>query len=120
MFAECLYSRDTKIAHIEYEVLIDLHLTTRRHIKLPLYSGEAWSITSDIKRRLESCEMWFLRKVMKIPWTDINEEVLSRAQVKRKLMDDVRVRQLNFLGHILVGWKTWLCGYDRKDRGEEE
>ena len=41
--------------------------------------------------------------MMRIPWTDkvCNEDVLSRAQVKRKLMYDIRVKQLNFLGHII-------------------
>ena len=41
--------------------------------------------------------------MMKILWTDKvrNEDVLSRAQEKRKLMNDIRVRQLNFLGHII-------------------
>ena len=41
--------------------------------------------------------------MMKIPSTDkvCNEDVLSRVQVKRKLMKDIRVRQLNFLGHII-------------------
>jgi len=68
-----------------------------------MYGSEAWSITSDIKSRLESCEISFLRKMMKILWTDTvsNEHVLSRAQVKRKLMTGIRVRQLNFLGHII-------------------
>ena len=68
-----------------------------------MYGSEAWSITSDIQRRLESCEMWFLRRMMRIQWTDkvSNEDVLSRAQVKRKLMNEIRVRQLNFLGHII-------------------
>ena len=76
-----------------------------------MYGSEAWSITSDIKRRLESCEMWFLRKMMKIPWTDrvCNEDVLSRAQVKRKLMDDIRVRQLFLVtSYEKMGWKIWL------------
>ena len=68
-----------------------------------MYGSEAWSITSDMKRRLESCEVWFFRKMMKILWTDkvCNEDVLSRAQMKRKLMKDIRVRQLNFFGHII-------------------
>ena len=68
-----------------------------------MYGSEAWSITSDIKQCLESCEMWFLRNMMKIPWTDkvCNEDVFSRAQVKRKLMNDIGVSQLNFLGHII-------------------
>ncbi len=36
------------------------------------------------------CEMWFLRKMMKIPWTDkvCDKDALSRAQVKRKLLND--------------------------------
>ena len=39
---------------------------------------------------------------MKIPWTDkiCNADVLSRALVKRKLIKDIRVRQLNFFGNI--------------------
>ena len=42
-------------------------------------------------------------KMMKIPWTDkiCNEDVLSRAQVKRHLMKEIRVGQLNFLGYII-------------------
>jgi len=68
-----------------------------------MYGSEAWSITSDIKKRLESCEMWFLKKMMKIPWTDkvCSKDVLSRAQVKRKLMKDIGVKQLHFIGHII-------------------
>ena len=68
-----------------------------------MYGSEAWSITTDIKRRLESCEMWFLRRMMKIPWTDkvSNDDVLSRANVNRKLLREIRVKQLKFLGHIL-------------------
>jgi hypothetical protein len=68
-----------------------------------MYGSEAWSITSDMKRRLESCEMWFLRRMMKISWTEkvCNEDVLTRAEVKRKLMSNIRVKQIEFLGHII-------------------
>ena len=40
---------------------------------------------------------------MKIPWTDkvCSKDVLSRAQVKRKLMKDIGVKQLHFVGHII-------------------
>ena len=47
--------------------------------------------------------MWFLRRMMKIPWTDkvSNDDVLSRANGNRKLLREIRVKQLKFLGHIL-------------------
>ena len=45
--------------------------------------------------------MWFLRKMMKIPWTDkvSNEEVLTRAGVQRKVIREMFIRQLKFMGH---------------------
>ena len=63
---------------------------------------ETWTLASDTKKRLESCEMWFLRRMMKIPWTDkvSNEEVLTRAGVQRKMIREMLIRQLKFMGHI--------------------
>ena len=86
-----------------------------------MYGSEAWSITSDIKKRLESCEMWFLKNMMKIPRTDkvCNGDALSRAQVKRKLIKDMsQATEFPWSHHM----KRWFGkpGYDRKDRREEE
>ena len=40
---------------------------------------------------------------MRIPWTDklTNEEVLQRAGVERKLIGEIRTRQMRFLGHVI-------------------
>ena len=47
--------------------------------------------------------MWFLRRMMRIPWADklTNEEVLQRAGVERKLIGEIKTRQLRFLGHVI-------------------
>ena len=47
--------------------------------------------------------MWFLRRMMRIPWTDklTNEVVLQRAGVERKLIGEIRTRQMRFLGHVI-------------------
>ena len=41
-------------------------------------------------------------KMMKFPWTDkvSNEEVLTRAGVQRKMIREMLIRQLKFMGHI--------------------
>ena len=46
--------------------------------------------------------MWFLRRIMKIPWTDkiSNEDVLRRAGVQRKMKREMLIRQLKLMGHI--------------------
>ena len=56
-------------------------------------------------RRLEAVEMWFLRRMLRIPWTArrTNEDVLRIVGVQRELMTVIRRRQLRFVGHVLRG-----------------
>jgi uncharacterized iron-regulated protein len=46
--------------------------------------------------------MWFLRRMLKVPWTvKISKEfILQQANVERSLIKDIRRRQSDFLGHI--------------------
>ncbi|MGX9987587.1 reverse transcriptase domain-containing protein [Soonwooa purpurea] len=72
-------------------------------IPVLLYGSESWTISSRMRRRLEATEMWFYRRMLRISWTQhvSNYEVLRRMQTKRRLMLDIRKRQLKFLGHVM-------------------
>ena len=56
-----------------------------------------------MQERLQAVEMWFLRRMLRIPWVDrvTNEEVLGRAGTHIQLMRTIVTRQIRFLGHIL-------------------
>ena len=59
----------------------------------------------DVKR-IESFEMWIWRRMERISWTEhkLNKEViLKKVEEKRSLMDLIRTRQKNWIGHILRG-----------------
>ena len=64
-----------------------------------VYGCEAWTIRKDLRRTLDAAEMWFIRRMLRIPWTDkvTNEEVLRRAGPKRELMKVLRRDNCNFL-----------------------
>ena len=68
-----------------------------------MYGCEAWTLTSDLRKRLESCEVWFLRRMLRISWTEriSNDEVFAMAGTRRKLLNNIRGRQLSFLGHVI-------------------
>jgi len=55
------------------------------------------------KRHFEVAEMWFLRKMLKILWTEnkSNQEVLNMAGVGRQLLEKLHKRQLEFFGHVM-------------------
>ena len=80
-----------------------------------MYGCECWTLTKDLERRLEAAEMWYLRRIMRISWTEkiSNEKVMEIAEYKRSLLKTIRVRQLNFFGHINRAdgiEKRLLCG----------
>ena len=67
-----------------------------------MYGSETWTLASDTKKRLDSCEMWFFRRLMKIPRTEIisYKEVLRRVGVQRKMIGEMLITKLKFMGHI--------------------
>ena len=47
--------------------------------------------------------MWFLRRMLKVSWTDriSNERVLTVANVKQKMLETIKNRKMTFLGHVM-------------------
>ena len=68
-----------------------------------LYGSECWTLNKTMQQRLEAVEMWFLRRMMKISWTDhvSNVDVLEKAKSSRSLLRTIATRQIRFLGHTL-------------------
>ena len=68
-----------------------------------LYGCEAWTISKNMERKIEATEMWLLRRMLRISWTEriSNERVLHQAGAKREIVKTIRERQLRFLGHVM-------------------
>ena len=68
-----------------------------------LYGSEAWTLSSKMLNKLEATEMWFLRRMQRISYTEhvTNVEVLRRANTKRKLLSEMVNRQVKFFGHVM-------------------
>ena len=77
--------------------------TSKPHVlSVRLYGCECWNMSTNIEKKLETPDMWYLRRLMKIPWTyrRTNEEVLQLDGVQRSLMKTIRKRLMKLLGHI--------------------
>ena len=68
-----------------------------------LYGCESWVIRKKEEKYLESFEMWLWRRMEGIKWTEKvrNEEVMRRVGEQRTLLETIRKRKRNWLGHIL-------------------
>ena len=70
-----------------------------------MYGCESWNISTEMQKRLEAAEMWFMRRMWRVAWTArrTNLEVLRMAGTSRMLLSTIRKRQLKYLGHVLRG-----------------
>jgi len=68
-----------------------------------LYGSETWTLRKEDIKRIQGFEMWIWRKMEKISWTAhvSNEEVLCLVQERRSLMQVIKQRQANWIGHVL-------------------
>ena len=88
-----------------------------------LYGCECWTISKTMEKRLVALEMWFLRRIFRISWTEkiSNKEVLTLAEYEPSLMRAIKKRQLEFFGHINRRnglEKLVLCGKIKGTRGQ--
>ena len=59
-------------------------------------------VTSDIEKTIEAAEMLFIRRLLRISWTEkkTNVNVLREGNVQRSLLKTISKRQMEFLGHV--------------------
>ena len=75
-------------------------------------------MTKDLEGRLEAAEMWYIRKIMRISWSEkkSNKEVIKLAGYKRSLLKTLRKRQPQFFVHnYKQSWWTRKANIERKD-----
>ena len=67
------------------------------------YGCESWTLRNDEETHLRAFEMKELRKILSVSWTakKTNEWILNKAEVKRELLDTVKVRKLAYYRHTV-------------------
>ena len=75
-----------------------------------LYGCEAWSQRKTDNKKIESCEMWFYRRLLRVKWTDkrTNISILEELGTSRKLLNIITERKLKYIGHASRNQNTNL------------
>lgn len=68
-----------------------------------LYSAEVWTISNTMWNKIEAFEMWLLRRMMKISYTEhkTNEKVLEMAGYTRSLKENIIRKKNEYYGHLI-------------------
>ena len=66
------------------------------------YGCESWTLSKVLEDRIDAMEMWCLRRIGNIKWSDrvTNESVLKKLNTKRQLLKSIQKRKTKYFGHI--------------------
>jgi hypothetical protein len=89
---------------------------------MSLYRAETWTLRAADQKYLESFEMWCLRRMEMISWTDHvkNEEVLLIFNDQRNILHEIRKWKNNWIGHIFRRNCLLKPVIERKIKGKME
>lgn len=94
-------------------------LFTNKHLSLQLrirllrcyifpvvtYGSECWTLSPSLDKRVQAFEMYLYRRILKISWIEKipNDVVLERMSKERELLNSIKERKLQYIGHIMRG-----------------
>ena len=91
---------------------------------LVMYRCESWTIKKAEQWRIDAFEVWYLRRLLKVPWTDCKEIQPVHPKGDQSW---VFIGRTDFEAEMPILWppdaKSWLIWKDpnaRKDWGQEE
>src|ERR1700733_8022681 len=71
-----------------------------------LYGCETWTKTKAMERRIEACEMWIWRKLLRVPWTEKRTNVyilqkIGQLRGNMSLRGRAARQKMRFFGHVM-------------------
>ena len=75
-----------------------------------LYGCEAWTTKKADDKMIETAEMWFYKRLLRIKWTDhrTNDSILQELRTSKSLLSIINKRKLKYIGHISRNQNTDL------------
>jgi hypothetical protein len=67
-----------------------------------MYGSETWTMNKQLEDRIDAFEMWVYRRIGRVSWMEkkTNKEVLESLGMKRELLQEIKIRQVKYFGHI--------------------
>ena len=104
-----------------------VHLVKAMVFPVVMYGCESWTVKKTERRRIDACELWCWRRLLRVPWTErrSNQSILKEASPGCSLEGLMLRLKLQYFGHLMQRAdsleKTLMLGGigDRRRRGRQ-
>ena len=80
-----------------------VHLVKAMVFPLVMYGCESWTIKKAERRRIYAFELWYWRRLLRVPWTArrSNQSILKEISPGRSLEGLMLKPKLQYFGHLM-------------------
>jgi len=67
------------------------------------YRSESWMVRKKERKKIDAFELWILRRILRVLWTEkrMNFSVLEEVKPKRSLEGTILRLKLRYFGHVM-------------------
>ena len=93
-----LKSRDFLIT-----LLTEVYLVKAMVFPVVMYECESWTIKKTECQRIDACELWCWRRLLRVPWTAwrSNQSILKEISLEYSLEGLMLKLKLQYFGHLM-------------------
>ena len=80
-----------------------VHLVKAMFFSVFMYGCESWTIKKAERRRIDAFELWYWRRLLRVPWTArrYNQSILKEISLEYSLEWLMLKLKLQYLGHLM-------------------
>ena len=84
-------------------MLTEVHLVKAMVFPVVTYGCESWTIKKAEHRRIDAFELWFWRRLLRVPWTTrrFNQSILKEISPGCSLEEMMLKLKLQYFGHLM-------------------
>ena len=99
-----------------------VHLVKAMVFPVVMYGCESWTVKKAERRRIDAFELWYWRRLLRIPWTArrSNQSILKEISPGISLEGTMLKRKLQYFGHLMRRVDSLEKTDAGRDWGQEE
>ena len=84
-------------------LLTKVHLVEAMVFPVVMYGCESWTVKKDEHQRIDALELWFWRRLLRVPWTArrSNQSILKEINPGISLEGTMLKLKLQYFGHLM-------------------
>ena len=103
-------------------LLTKVHLIKAMVFPVVMYGCESWTVKKAERQRIDACELWYWRKLLRVPWTArrSSQSILKEISPGISLEGMMLKLKLQYFGHLMPRVDSLEKTDAGRDWGQEE